>query len=81
MAAIAKDFVDGWIATHIHPVGFEPEDDAVEAKKRAFECWAAAAKSGVDRSAIEAECGSLISYMAAAIERVNTEASRNAHRT
>jgi hypothetical protein len=81
LTATAKDFVDGWITANIRPVAFEPEDDAVEAKRRAFECWAAAQSAGVDRDAIEADCGSLISYMAAAIERVNTESSRNTNRT
>lgn len=81
MAISPRIFVDGWISENIQAVSFEPVDDAQEAHLRALECSSAAAKAGIKREAIESECGPLASYMAAAIERINTEAFRDADRT
>ena len=81
MVISARTFVDDWILENIQAVAFEPEDDAQEAHRRASQCVDAASKVGIKRSAIESDCGPLVSYMAAAIERINTEASRDANRT
>ena len=81
MAANVREFVDGWIAENLQAVSYEPVDDAQEAQLRALQCFTAASRAGIKRAAIESECGSLVSYMDAAIERINTEAFRNANRT
>lgn len=71
MSEKAREFVDGWIAENVHATGYEPEGDATEAKRLAFECWAAADKAGIPRGQIEQAVGPLVDHMAAAIEEVN----------
>jgi len=73
MSRAAQKFVDQWISENLEATGEDVEASAATANKLALECLAAADEAGIDRAAIENECGDLVAYIDAAIARANAQ--------
>ena len=76
MTRTARKFVDQWIADNVEATGEDPEDNAAMANKLAHKCLAAADKAGIDRGAIENDCGDLVAYIDEAISQANDEEAK-----
>ncbi len=69
MSDYAKQFVDQWVSENVRATGYQLEGD--KAENLANQCWKAADGAGVSRMEIKTSCGSLVDYMAAAVEALN----------
>ncbi len=76
MSKAARNFVDQWISENVEATGGDPEDNAAVAQKLALKCLAAADKAGINRGAIENDCGDLVAYIDEAISRADDEEAR-----
>ena len=73
MSKAARKFVEQWISDNVEATGQDGEANVAVANKLALKCLAAADRAGIDRAAIENECGDLIAYIDAAISQANKE--------